>query len=59
MPFDRVAGLAEQIGRNTSYVIHAEEILAANFELLVQGASNAPSPEMLARIRAVLASRAR
>jgi hypothetical protein len=54
VPFDRVAGLQEQIGRNTGYVIHAEEILASNFELLVQGAPNAPSPEVLARIREVL-----
>lgn len=56
VPFSRVSGLQEQIGRNTTYVIHAEEILASNFELLVQGAPNAPSPEVLERIRAVLAS---
>jgi hypothetical protein len=56
VPFSRVAGLQEQIGRNTGYVIHAEEILASNFELLVQGASNAPSPEVLERIRQVLDS---
>jgi hypothetical protein len=54
VPFNRVSGLADKIGRNTGYVIHAEEILASNFELLVQGAPNAPSPEVLERIRAVL-----
>jgi len=54
VPFNRVGGLQEQIGRNTGYVIHAEEILASNFELLVQGAPNAPSPEVLERIREVL-----
>jgi hypothetical protein len=54
VPFNRVSGLAGKIGRNTGYVIHAEEILASNFELLVQGAPNAPSPEVLERIRAVL-----
>jgi hypothetical protein len=54
VPFNRVAGLQEQIGRNTGYVIHAEEILASNFELLVQGAPNAPSPEVLERMREVL-----
>jgi hypothetical protein len=54
VPFDRVGGLAEQIGRNTGYVIHAEEILASNFELLVQGASGVPSPEVLERLRAEL-----
>jgi hypothetical protein len=59
LPFDRLGGLREQIGRNTRYVIHAEEILASNFELLVQGASNAPSPEVLERMRAVLVDAAR
>jgi hypothetical protein len=54
VPFNRVAGLQEQIGRNTGYVIHAEEILASNFELLVLGAPSAPSPEVLERIREVL-----
>jgi hypothetical protein len=54
VPFNRVGGLQEQIGRNTEYVIHAEEILASNFELLVEGAPNAPSPEVLERIRQVL-----
>jgi len=55
VPFNRVKGLVEQIGRNTGYVIHAEEILASNFELLVMGAPNAPSPDVLERIRTVLA----
>lgn len=54
VPFNRVAGLSEKIGRNTNYVIHAEEILASNFELLVLGEQGAPSPEVLARIRAEL-----
>jgi hypothetical protein len=54
VPFDRVGGLAEQIGRNTGYVIHAEEVLASNFELLVQGTSGVPSPEVLERIRMAL-----
>jgi hypothetical protein len=54
VPFNRVAGLQEQIGRNTGYVIHAEEILASNFEMLVQDVPNAPSPEVLERIREVL-----
>jgi hypothetical protein len=58
VPFNRVAGLQEQIGRNTGYVIHAEEILASNFELLVLGVPNAPSPEVLQRIRRVLDSAA-
>ena len=51
VPFDRVAGLFEQVGRNTGYVIHAEEILASNFERLVLGEAGAPSPEVLERMR--------
>jgi hypothetical protein len=54
VPFNRVRGLEEQIGRNTNYVIHAEEILASNFELLVLGEQGAPSPDVLERIRAEL-----
>jgi hypothetical protein len=54
VPFNRVKGLVEQIGRNTGYVIHAEEILASNFELLVLGSPNPPSPDVLERIDAVL-----
>jgi hypothetical protein len=53
-PFNRVTGFLEQVGRNTTYVIHAEEILASNFERLVLGEPNAPSPEVLERIRAEL-----
>jgi hypothetical protein len=62
VPFSRVTGVLEQIGRNTEYVIHAEEILASNFERLVLGEAGAPSPEVLERMRAELAravSRAR
>ena len=55
VPLNRVAGFLEQVGRNTNYIIHAEEILASNFELLVVGDDNpAPSPELLERIRAEL-----
>ncbi len=54
VPFNRVTGLFEQIGRNTNYVIHPEEILASNFELLVTGAEVAPSPQILERLRAEL-----
>jgi len=54
LPFNRVGGVFEQIGHNTEYVIHAEEILASNFELLVHGTAGARSPEVLERIRAEL-----
>jgi len=58
VPMNQVGGFFEQVGRNTNYIIHAEEILASNFERLVLGEADAPSPEVLARIRAELASAA-
>jgi hypothetical protein len=51
LPFNRVGGFFEQIGNNTNYTIHAEEILASNFELLVIGEQNVPSPIILERMR--------
>jgi hypothetical protein len=54
-----LAGLYEQIGRNTEYIIHPEEILADNFAALAlaSGAgllSSLPSPHVLERMRAIL-----
>ena len=50
-----VSGFFEQIGRNTKYLIHPEEILADNFALLAIGERNVPSPGILAGIEKVLA----
>ena len=55
VPMNRVTGFLEQVGRNTNYILHAEEILASNFERLVLGEQGAPSPEVLERMRAELA----
>lgn len=56
---DELDGLAEQVGRNTRYFFHPEEILADNFALLflehLRGTpSRAPSPEVLERLRQIL-----
>jgi hypothetical protein len=51
VPFNRVRGFFEQVGNNTNYTIHAEEILASNFELLVLGEQDVPSPVILERMR--------
>ena len=51
---EQLTGLDEQIGRNTDYTIHPDEILAENFALLLTD-SNAKSPEILDRIRAAFA----
>jgi hypothetical protein len=59
LPVEELEGLYEQVGRNTAYVIHPEEILADNFALIFRiVARDAPqklaSPELLERIRHIL-----
>lgn len=51
-----VSGFFEQVGQNTHYIIHPEEILADNFALLVLGERDVRSPEILARMQRVLAN---
>jgi hypothetical protein len=50
----RVSGFMEQVGKNTDYIIHPEEILADNFALLVLNEHNVPSPEILRKMRELL-----
>jgi hypothetical protein len=52
-----VRGFFEQVGRNTDYIIHPEEILADNFEFLLIGKSSLPSPEVQRNLAAALSSR--
>ena len=52
---NQVSDFFEQVGRNTQYIIHPEEILADNIALLVLGERNVPSPEVLNRIAETLA----
>lgn len=53
---DDVEGFFEQTGRNTSYLIHPEEILADNVVLLLMasGGTAPQSPAVLERLRGVL-----
>ena len=51
---EEVSGFFEQVGRNTNYIIHPEEILAENFALLILDERNAPSPEVLEKMRRIL-----
>ena len=53
----RVSSFFEQVGRNTDYVIHPEEILAENFALLVLNEQKVASPAILERIRELLSRR--
>jgi hypothetical protein len=54
---DEVSGYFEQVGRNTDYIIHPEEILADNFSMLVRGVQDKPNPEIFARMRVALQAR--
>jgi len=45
-----VQGFFEQVGRNTDYIIHPEEILADNFALLFVESSPAPTPAIPAAV---------
>jgi hypothetical protein len=51
---EEVSGFFEQVGRNTKYIIHPEEILAENFALLIIDEHDLPSPEILQKMRLIL-----
>lgn len=47
-------GFFNQVGRNTNYIIHPEEIVADNFALLVTEETELKSPKILFKIEQVL-----
>lgn len=51
---DEVLGFYEQVGRNTDYILHPEEILADNFALIALGAQKVADPGLLRRLSEVL-----
>jgi hypothetical protein len=51
---NRTESYHQQIGRNTKYIIHPEEILADNFVLLVTGKRNVPTPRILDEMQKAL-----
>ena len=51
-----VSGFWEQVGRNTGYILHPEEILADNFMLMILGVPNQPSPEIIKKMERILRS---
>ena len=59
---DEVAGFFEQTGRNTSYLIHPEEIMADNFVHLVVGPPKPgvplPTPAVVERMERIFAGSA-
>jgi hypothetical protein len=48
-----VQGFFEQVGNNTSYIIHPDEILADNFVLLINETTNPPTPRIVADMKKV------
>jgi tetratricopeptide (TPR) repeat protein len=48
------ADYLDQVGRNTGYIIHPEEILAENFALLVENKSQLASPRVVEQMRALM-----
>jgi hypothetical protein len=55
---EQVTGFFEQVGRNTQYIIHPEEILADNFTSLVMQDRHVPSPEILKKLQDILTEKA-
>ena len=47
-------GYFEQIGQNTQYIIHPEEIMADNFKFAVMGTEDLPNPEIIDAVLEVL-----
>jgi len=51
------SNFSEQIGQNTNYIIHPDEILADNFMLLTTDAEKVPSPQILEAMKKTFADR--
>lgn len=49
-----LSGFFEQVGKNTKYIIHPEEILADNFALLVLEDRQALSPAIIRKMKEIL-----
>lgn len=50
VPVTELRGFFEQVGRNTGYIIHPEEILADNFAHLLMQTPDLESPEIVRRM---------
>jgi hypothetical protein len=51
---EEISGFHEQVGKNTNYIIHPEEILADNFALLILDRENARSPKIIQGMEDIL-----
>lgn len=50
-------GFFEQVGRNTDYIIHPDEILADNFVKMINGATNLATPRIVEKMTELLKER--
>ncbi len=50
----QITGFFEQVGQNTGYIIHPEEILADNFVHLVLGSENLPTPAIVKKLETII-----
>ena len=55
---EALEGFHDQVGRNTGYIIHPEEIVADNVALLLTAQPDPPSPDVATRIAEILERRA-
>jgi hypothetical protein len=49
--FEEVTEFFEQVGKNTKYIIHPEEILADNFTFAILNKTELPNPEIINEIK--------
>lgn len=52
--FGEVEGFYDQVGRNTNYIIHPEEIMAENFSFAILGKTELANPELVKKVKAIL-----
>ena len=52
--FNQVADFFEQVGNNTQYIIHPEEIMADNFAFALLDKTGLPNSEILEKIKVKL-----
>ena len=48
---EQVSGFFEQVGKNTPYIIHQEEILAENFAFAILNKTGLPNPELINELK--------
>ena len=50
LSLQQISNYFDRIGKNTNYIIHPDEILASNFQLLFEDSDAVKSPDLLKKI---------